>query len=533
LYVAAKSGYSEVVLHLITKCSNNQVHTTDQYTAFIMACCYGHTNIAKLLLFNDANIDETNQAGETGLYLAALHGHTETVKYLINYGADVNTLTHDGLSIIKAASCHNNVKLINFLLKHGVEDHMPRNATPINFYSTSITPLFCQSKLPQPIAVMSLFDNTTNLNCFQLVCFIFALPFSYEAKDSKKSNSSEFFRYYNICENNTTHIPLMRISSSEDFSSNRIEIIQGAPTLNIVTTHHQFGFISQFYQETHPTKEILTHVQIEQFENFRPSHPYKKIGKNIQKKYPFLYSSTFNEEVLSPKTLRNRDCKQFMVPLADILATFEGDVFLTVNPLLDNAFIFGDNLHIRTMTWLIPNITIVLSKCQYIELDGSFQASYPYVYTVHQAIIQNEAIPLGFTLAPSESMEMFKEFYDAITSAYPHFDLHLKIPILTDQGTGLIAFAKSFNLEHYLCYKHLLFKFIQNSPLYFLVRRILNSTTPENLQKITNTIQLTAALIFEKSTAHKAAFEYIFQWSYDRQMKLWTQKPTEFSTQML
>jgi hypothetical protein len=185
------------------------------------------------------------------------------------------------------------------------------------------------------------------------------------------------------------------------------------------------------------------------------------------------------------------------------------------------------------MTWLIPNILDVLAKCQYIELDASFQASYPYVYTVPQAIIQNEAIPLGFTLAPTERMELYKEFYDAISHAYPRYDFHWKIPILTDEGAALIAFAKKFHMEHYLCYKHLLFKFVQNTPLYFLVRRIIFSPTPERLEKITHSIQMTASLIFQTSTAHQEAFEYIFQWQYNHQNHQWTQNSTNFSQQSL
>jgi hypothetical protein len=96
------------------------------------------------------------------------------------------------------------------------------------------------------------------------------------------------------------------------------------------------------------------------------------------------------------------------VPLSDILEAFDGDIFITENSILNTDLILNDNKHIRTLTWLIPNIDTFISKCQYIELDGSFQAAFPYVYTFPQAIIQNESIPLGFTFAPTESMELFQ-----------------------------------------------------------------------------------------------------------------------------
>jgi ankyrin repeat protein len=533
LLVASRNGATDIVLHLLTHGADVHLANNYHHTAFIEACSQGHFQIVKLLLFNDADINERTDLGETGLYMAALGGFLDTVKFLINNGADINVVTNEGISILKAASFQKHIQLVNYLFKNGVDDHLPQNAQLINFFSTSVTPLFYNIKLSQSVDVMFLPTNSASLTCLQLISFIIALPVSYEAKDSKKSDCVGYFRYYNICDSRDPKIILLRISSNQDFSNNHIEIINGAPRLNIITTKQQHGYLSQFYQESN--LNLISHptLKFEQFESLHSNHPYKKIGKNIKKKYPQHYQNAFSEEVLSEKTLRNRESKQFIIPLSDILTTFEGDVFLTVNPHLVTPFCFGESDHIRTMTWLIPNITTVLSKCQYIELDASFQASYPYVYTIPQAIIQNVAVPLGFTLAPTERMELYREFYDSITRAYPQFDLHWKIPILTDQGSGLIAFAKQFDMEQYFCFKHLLFKFIQNTPLYFLVRRILFSSTPEKLQNITNSIQLTAALIFQKSTAHQEAFESIFQWSYDNHSKLWTSKPNEFSNQML
>jgi ankyrin repeat protein len=533
LFIAAKNGYYDIVLHLITHGADVHAPTIDNHTPFIAACAHGHIGSLKLLLYNNAKINEKTHLGETGLYLAVIGGHIETVKFLVKYGADANILTNDGSSIIKAAISAQKIAIVNFLFKSGIEDHIPQNAELINFVALSEMPLYFFKKEAKSIIVLHLPDNSSNLSCSQLVCFIHALPVSFEAKDSKKSDSGNYFRYYNICDSQDPKKTLLRISSSQDFSNNRIEITSGASTFNIITIHQKSGYASQFYQDGNHNHPNYPMVKFEQFENLQPNHPYNKIGKNIKKKDPQLFKTVFDDEVLSQKTLRNRDYKQLIIPLLDVLNSYEGDVFITENSHLASSFIYGDKYHIRTMTWLIPNITTVLSNCQYIELDASFQASHPYVYTVPQAIIHNEAVPLGFTLAPTERMDLYKEFYDAITRAYPQFDLHMRIPILTDEGTGLLAFAKLYHLEHYLCYKHLLFKFIQNSNLYFLVRRIIFCSTPEKLQMITLHVQMTAALIFQKSTAHKDAFENIFQWSYNIQTKEWTRKPTNFINQSL
>jgi hypothetical protein len=44
---------------------------------------------------------------------------------------------------------------------------------------------------------------------------------------------------------------------------------------------------------------------------------------------------------------------------------------------------------------------------------------------------------------------------------------------------------------------------------------------------------MTAALIFQKSTAHQNAFETIFQWSYNNRTNEWTHNPTYFTNQSL
>jgi hypothetical protein len=65
------------------------------------------------------------------------------------------------------------------------------------------------------------------------------------------------------------------------------------------------------------------------------------------------------------------------------------------------------------------------------------------------------------------------------------------------------------------------------------VRRILYTSSIEKLQKKTQGIQRIAALIFEKTIAQKDAFEHIFQWHFDTELKTWIQMPTDFSKQML
>jgi hypothetical protein len=51
------------------------------------------------------------------------------------------------------------------------------------------------------------------------------------------------------------------------------------------------------------------------------------------------------------------------------------------------------------------------TRCAYIQLDDSSKVSEPYAYSIPLAIEQNEAFPLGFCIAPSESIELYSTFF--------------------------------------------------------------------------------------------------------------------------
>jgi hypothetical protein len=91
----------------------------------------------------------------------------------------------------------------------------------------------------------------------------------------------------------------------------------------------------------------------------------------------------------------------------DIVGEFPGFVLVTVNPHMSSPLLSANGLPVRTVTWLVPFIDEILQRCQYIELDASFKAAFPYVYAVPQAIIDNESVPLGFVVGPTERADLF------------------------------------------------------------------------------------------------------------------------------
>ncbi|XP_035658154.1 putative ankyrin repeat protein RF_0381 [Branchiostoma floridae] len=102
-------------------------------TALHEASWNGNTEIVKLLLQHDADVNATDLHGGTALHSAsrdALHfsrvsvnGKTETVKLLLQHDADVEARDNDGGTALHVASLAGYTKIVELLLQHdaGVE----------------------------------------------------------------------------------------------------------------------------------------------------------------------------------------------------------------------------------------------------------------------------------------------------------------------------------------------------------------------------------------------------------------------------
>merc|ERR1712168_402319 len=72
----------------------------DGSTALIEASRFGHKDIVKLLINNNANINAKNKYGTTALMSAAHEGYNECVEILLQNNADVNIRSNYGHSAL-------------------------------------------------------------------------------------------------------------------------------------------------------------------------------------------------------------------------------------------------------------------------------------------------------------------------------------------------------------------------------------------------------------------------------------------------
>jgi hypothetical protein len=148
---------------------------------------------------------------------------------------------------------------------------------------------------------------------------------------------------------------------------------------------------------------------------------------------------------------------------------------------------------VLSLAWLARWADDAYAQASYIQLDCSF-GSEPYVFCVPQAIIHNEAIPLGFIIAPSESAEIYELFYGGLDELHGGTTVPPK-PILSDEGLGLIAFAEHRHLVHFFCHRHLIEKFGAKDVLGVMVARILRIPRPEEFFEYLPEVQFQLAFL--------------------------------------
>ncbi|XP_078581532.1 death-associated protein kinase 1-like [Branchiostoma floridae x Branchiostoma japonicum] len=87
-------------------------------TALHVASMYGRTEIVKLLLQHDADVEARDNYGDTALHVASRNGHTEIVKLLLQHDADVEARDNDGRKPMDVAR---DKDLRRFLKDHAAE----------------------------------------------------------------------------------------------------------------------------------------------------------------------------------------------------------------------------------------------------------------------------------------------------------------------------------------------------------------------------------------------------------------------------
>jgi hypothetical protein len=161
--------------------------------------------------------------------------------------------------------------------------------------------------------------------------------------------------------------------------------------------------------------------------------------------------------------------------LEEIFSNITGRVSLFVKQHPNDLVLQYQSSGVVAFTWIPPWTFDVFINCQYIELDTSFRALQPYVYCVPLGICRNESFPLGLIVGISESVELYRMFFRAMSAIGITEDLIINKPFLTDQHLALKTVCE--RSTHFLCLRHLIENFGSNSFIGQIVRRLSFSST--------------------------------------------------------
>jgi ankyrin repeat protein len=122
LFEAAAAGKFDEVAHLIFKFPTNiNDYSEDGFTALGLACFFGKEEVARYLVLKGADV---NLSSNNGYHVYPIHSaiagnFTNIAKMLLDQDADVNVCQTSGVSPLHSAAQHGNIEIIVALLEKG------------------------------------------------------------------------------------------------------------------------------------------------------------------------------------------------------------------------------------------------------------------------------------------------------------------------------------------------------------------------------------------------------------------------------
>ena len=118
---AAKIGNTEVVKLLLKENTDVNIQKEDGVTALMLASLNGHTQVVELLIKENADVNIQSKDGVTALMLASQNGHNQVVELLLKENADINIQKEDGVTALMLASQNGHTQVVELLLKENAD----------------------------------------------------------------------------------------------------------------------------------------------------------------------------------------------------------------------------------------------------------------------------------------------------------------------------------------------------------------------------------------------------------------------------
>ena len=117
LVIAAEKGFTDVIRVLLSANVNVNYRNKQGSTALIAASTRGNSSAVALLIGANADPKAANDLGHTPLIGASLRGHTEVVRLLVQARSNVNHICKNGNVALILAAYRNHGEVVDILLK--------------------------------------------------------------------------------------------------------------------------------------------------------------------------------------------------------------------------------------------------------------------------------------------------------------------------------------------------------------------------------------------------------------------------------
>ena len=109
------------------------------YSALMLACYHGHTNIATILLDAGANPNDSVFGGNTVLMGAAFKGHANIARLLLSYNADPKITNEKGLNALLYAQMFGRAEVQTVLEKRSNTDLQTKLKAWLSYFKLNLT----------------------------------------------------------------------------------------------------------------------------------------------------------------------------------------------------------------------------------------------------------------------------------------------------------------------------------------------------------------------------------------------------------
>lgn len=232
------------------------------------------------------------------------------------------------------------------------------------------------------------------------------------------------------------------------------------------------------------------------------NHPYIVLGRRLESKWSDGVVDVSGRAVFSssiPQSMQKR--RERDTALHDFYGGLQNIGLGSVKIYASNHSGYAmkaitDDLYLYGLTavfpWAIQMLAEICPNCT--MLDATFRMMKPYILEILNVIIANESIPISIGVFPSETEQSYEFIYAHIEQiliqaqvANPAI-LH-DLPLVSDQGSGLRAFANHRQLKWKHCHRHLIEAAGANSQIGDWVARLLQCASEPQYHRVAECIQ--------------------------------------------